>query len=356
MVVETLWPDNAPWWLNLFIWMAFSWQWILIGFVPAFYIAVVKLFGMPLLQRWSSEVVIMLDPTKAKFGKITQQMEPYFRSGKGIYWHDQPLLPMPYETSIEELPEKIKQRLDKLREKYDVLSKKEIKTKKDEKVMKSLVKKADRLIGRGYKVNPINQIHIYSRPINQPIYNMERRESKVDEILNNNPTPKRIPNHGIWILQNPRLHFHRHWQVIKEPLGTYKLIPVKQRQQFSIGFWHSLGVVLQKEVETEKQIDIEGSSSSQGKQLIQTLVTTNVVIQQMKQVQDYQNFSASRAYMLLKRRAKIEGKFMQWIKGDMDPMFFLVLGGAIAVIAVIYLFLGHTPTPSTGPPAPGRIL
>src|SRR5437867_11274354 len=99
MVVETLWPDNAPWWLNLFIWMELFWYYILVGFVPAFYIAVTKLFGMPLLQRWSNEVVIMLYPTKVKFGKITQQYDPYFRYKSGVYWLADPLQPRVYEEA-----------------------------------------------------------------------------------------------------------------------------------------------------------------------------------------------------------------------------------------------------------------
>src|SRR5690348_8440536 len=152
MVVEVLWPDNAPWWLNLFIWMATFWWYILIGFIPTFYIAVAKLFGMPLLQRWQNEVVIMLYPSKVKFGKIKEQREPYFRKDKGVYWYDQPLQPMPYQTDVEALPDKVKEKLVKLREQYQILLDKKGKTKKDEKEMKKLVNAGDKLIGLGLKV------------------------------------------------------------------------------------------------------------------------------------------------------------------------------------------------------------
>lgn len=361
MVVETLWPENAPWWLNMFIWMATFWWYILIGFVPAFYIAVAKLFGMPLLQRWSQEVVIILYPSKVKFRKVTQQFEPYFRDGKGVYWMSNPLQPTPHE----EVSPAYQERLDKIRTKYEALQSKETKTKKEEALMNKLLKEQMRIekrVGRHVlTVNPINQLHIYTHAVNQPIYDMERRQSKVDEILNNNPTPRKIPGHGIWLMQNPRLHFHRHYQIVINPEGNlYKLIPVKERQQFSIGFWHSLGIVMQKEVKVEEgEKEIDSASGGGGKQLVQTVVTTHVVLQQMKEVQDYQNFSASRAYMLLKRRAKIEQGFIYWISGSINPMVLIVLMGAIAAVAAIFLFMhGQTPpsTPGGAPTSGVKIL
>lgn len=349
-----LWPDNAPWWLNFFIWMAFSWQWILIGFVPTFYIAIAKLFGMPILQRWSNEVVVILYPSKIKFGKIKEQGEPYFRKGKYVYWYDQPLQPMPYDTPYEELPVKVQEKLAKLKEKYNVLSEKKGRTKKDEKEMKNLVKQGDKLIALGLNVKPINQLHIYTHAVNQPIYKMERRESKVDEILNNAAKLKNIPGHGIWLLQNPRLHFHRHYQILVHPDGTYQIIPVKDRQQFSIGFWHSLGIIVQREVEQEKEVDMS-TGQTNGKQLVQTVVTTHVVLQQMKQVQDFQNYSASRAFMILKRRAKLEDNFSFWIQGSINPVVWIALIGMVGAVAAIFM-LFHGGGGSAPPTPGGRIL
>src|SRR6185312_14732508 len=194
MVVETLWPDNAPWWLNLFIWMATFWWYILVGFVPAFYIAVAKLFGMPILQRWSNEVVIILKPSKVQFGKISNQMEPYIIKGKGLYWLDQPLAPKEYQTPIEELPPKVQDKIELLKQRYAVLSEKKGRTKKDELEMKKLVKKADRIISfNSLRVEPRNQIHVFTQPINQEVNSMDRRQSKVNEILNNDANIKPIP-------------------------------------------------------------------------------------------------------------------------------------------------------------------
>ena len=354
MVVDVLWPDNAPWWLNLFIWMATFWWYILIGFVPAFYIAVAKLFGMPLLQRWSNEVVIILKPSKVQFGKITNQMEPYIIKGKGMYWLDSPLSPKEYETPIEELPTKVQVKLDKLKERYNILSEKKGRTKKDDLEMKRLIRNADRIIKvNSLRVEPRNQLHIFTQPINQPVNNMERRQSKVNELLNNEANIKPIPNHGIWLLQNPRLHFHRHYQIQVNPDNTYQLIPVKQRQQFGIGFWHSLGIVMLKEVQQEEAKEMENSSGGKGPQLMQTTITTHTVIQQMKSIQEYQNYSASRAFSILKHRARIESPygFKMWIEGAFDMRIILLLAGMVAGVALIFMMLhgGSSPgTPTTG--------
>lgn len=348
MVVETLWPDNAPWWLNLFIWMATFWWYILIGFVPAFYVAVVKLFGMPLLQRWSNEVVIMLYPTKAVFGKITQQYEPYFRSGKGAYWLGEPLMPQDYT----DISPKYKTKIDEIKDQYEIIATKEVKTKKEEKQMLSLLKQQKRLEKEILAVKPVNQLLIFSHAINQPIHQMERRKSKVDEILNNNPNPKKMAGHGVWLMQNPKLHFHRHYQIVIDKTGTqYVMVPVKDRQQFSIGFWHSIGIIKQTEVEVETDQELGGSNGGGKKRLMQTALTTHIILEQIKEVQDYQNFSASRAFMLLKRRARIESSFASWITGSVDPKLLMalivLLGGAAAIFLVLHMGAGGgTPAPT----------
>src|SRR6185312_900334 len=359
MVVETLWPDNAPWWLNLFIWMATFWWYILVGFVPAFYIAVAKLFGMPLLQRWKNEVVIMLYSIKVKFAIINEQPDPYFKYGKGIYWFDQPLKPTTFEPSIDDLPPKIQTKLNELKTKYQTLVDKKGRTKKDDKDMKTLVKQGDRLLAQGLRVEPKNTIHVFSHAVNQPINKMERRQSKIAEIINNNPNPKKIPGHGIWLLENPKLHFHRHWQLIINPDDTYQLIPVKDRQQFGIGFWHSLGVILNEEVIEEQEVQESEAGSSGGvRKMIQTFVTTNLVLKQTKVVQSYQNFSASRFFTILQRRAKIESPygFNMWVQGTFDMRIILLLGGLLAGVAMIFLMFHGGGTGAAAPATGGRPL
>src|SRR6478736_1623039 len=147
MVLETLWPDNAPWWLNLFIWMAYSWQYILIAFIPAFYIAVVQLFGLPLLQRWSKEVVIILHPTTVKFGKIQDEKEPYFAKDKCLYWSATPLQP---EITTKE--QTIIEQMTELKIKFETLSKETPKTKKIDKELKRILKQEKQLEKQAFEI------------------------------------------------------------------------------------------------------------------------------------------------------------------------------------------------------------
>lgn len=352
MVLETLWPDSAPWWLNLFIWMALFWQYIMISFIPAFYIAIVKLFGMPLLQRWSKEVVIMLYPTKVKFARIDEEHDPYFLYKKGIYWKSETLQPV----GIEGLPEKYQAKLEEKKLRYEELMAKDVKTKKEVREIKRLLKEQKRIEKKKLTVNPINPIHIFTHAINQPIYNPERRETKGQEILFNNCRPKHIKGHGIWIMQNPKLHFWRHYQlVVLKGNSGYKLIPVKERQPHSIGFWHSLGVLMETEVEVETPAEIEVASGGSGKRLVQQLITTEVILTRLKEVQDYQFFSASRAYALLKRRMKLEPNFIYWITGSINPLVIIILIGMVAAIAAMFLFLHGSSPPQTGTAPPNGV-
>ena len=356
-MIETLWPDNAPWWLNLFIWMAFSWQYILIGFVPAFYIAIVKLFGFPLHQRWAQEVVIMVYSNKVKFHKINEQFEPYFRRGKGIYWLSaKPLQPEEHEV-VSPRYEKI---LVKIQERYETLAKKEEKTEKEKKEMGSLLKQQIQYEKRKLVTKPLNTLHIYTHAVNQPVYDMIRRTTKTDEVLFDNPKLKSIKSHGIWLMQNPKIHFHRHYMLLVNPENTaYKLIPVKERQQFAIGFWHSIGISLTSWTETETTMkDGEGSGlvgqvGQKQKQLLLYPVTTHMVLQQMKAVQQYHNFSASRAYNILKLRASADDDGIALLTGKMTKSQFLMLavmiGGVSAIALMMYYFHGSAP-PTTGAP------
>lgn len=111
---------------------------------------------------------------------------------------------------------------------------------------------------------------------------------------------------------------------------------------------------MQQEVEVKKEIDMEGGTTGGGKQLVGTLVTTETVLQQIDLVQDFQNYSASKAFMILKRRSRIEGGFLYWITGSINPMIFLLLGGMVAAVAVIFLmFHGNAPATPGGPPSAG---
>lgn len=337
MVTEFLWPDNAPWWLNLFIWMAYSWQYILIGFVPAFYIAIVQLFGFPLLQRWAKEVVIILHPTKVKFGKIEDEKEPYFAKGKCLYWSANPLQP---EITTKE--QTILEQMQELKTRYEELSKETPKTKKIEKTLKIILKHQKQLEKHAFEIKPINQIQIFTQSINQAIYEPERIETKATDLLAYESKIKSIKKHGIWIMQNPKAHFHRHYKIIiKETGDFYKIIPVKERQQFAIGFWHSLGIEILQKIEVPvEQGDEEVSSGSRTKMmLIGHKITTSTITQQIKMLKQNQNFSSSKCYRFLEARKKTEYSFGFKLLGLWDIRVILALGGMIGAIVVLFVFM-----------------
>jgi len=358
MVVETLQPDSAPLWLDFFIWMAFGWQYILVGFVPAFYVAVVKLFGMPLLQRWQSEVVIMLYPNKAKFRKIDQQWDQYVVDGKGVYWPKNTMAPDSYETISPKLQEK----LEKNKARYEELNLKQGRTPKDDKEMKKLLKDQMWMEKRKLTTNPVNTLHLFYHSVNQEIYDLERRDSKINEILHGNTERKsvKLKKHGVWIMQNPKAHFHRHYVIVVNPDYTgYQLVPVKQRQQFGIGFWHSIGIRFTEvqEVEAKPQEGEELNATSSRNQQVVLLppISMGAVVQHIRMGQSYQNFSANKAYnVLFKRRLPLEDNFPSWISGSMSKQEFMMIAtviGGIGAIIVFYMMFhggGGAAPPATG--------
>jgi len=357
MVVETLQPDSAPLWLDFFIWMAFSCQYILVGFVPAFYVAVVKLFGMPLLQRWQSEVVIMLYPNKAKFRKIDQQWDQYVVDGKGVYWPKNTMSPDSYESISPKLQEK----LEKNKARYEELNAKLGRTPKDEKEMQKLLKEQMWMEKKRLTTNPVNTLHLFYHSVNQEIYDLERRDSKVNEILHGSTNKKeiRLKKHSVWIMQNPKAHFHRHYVIVVNPNFTgYQLVPVKQRQQFSIGFWHSIGIRFTEvqQVEAQPQEGEEMNSSSNNQQIVLLPpISMGAVVQNIRLGQSYQNFSANKMYnILFKRRGPLEDNFASWVSGSMSKQEFMMIAtviGGIGAIIVFYMMFhggGGPAPPATG--------
>lgn len=343
MVVETLWPETAPWWLNIFIWMAYSWQYILIGFVPAFYISIVQLFGFPLLQRWGKEVVIILYPTKGKFAKIEDEKLPYFAKDKCLYWSDTPL--QPTNTTKDDT---IIGQMEELKLKYEKLSKEIPRTKKIDKELKTILLQQKRLEKNAFDINPVNQIQIFTQGNNQVVYNQKRIETKATDLISYDPAIKNIKRHTIWIMRNPKAHFHRHYKIIVKETGDfYKLLPVKEKQQFGVGFWHSFGVEMLKIVEVKEDSNESASGGSvKQPQLISELITTSVVTQQIKSKKQNQNFSSSKCYRFLELRRKTEYSFFMKLLGMVDIRVILALGGMVGAVAVLFLFMhggGTTP-------------
>lgn len=349
MPVEVLNPDSAPLWLNVIIWMGVFWQYILIGFLPAFYIAITKLFGFPLLQRWPRELVIMLFPNKVKFGKVNEQYESYFKYKKGIYWFDNPLHPV----TVTMTPDIIKNKLGEIKLRYEELAKKPDRTKKETNEMNSLLKHQIRMERKQLQVSPENQVHVYTHAVNQPVDKMSRKKTKATDLLHNDSNPKKLAGHSIWVMRKPRLHFHRHFQlIIKQKEGSYYLLPVSERQQFGIGFWHSLGIIMEHEEVQEqgREIEVAGGGMNTPK-LIQTEITTNVILQFVTEVQSNTNYSARRAFAFLERRHKIEENYSYWVKGNFNMKILLpILGGMVAIGLMMFFLFGTNPAEHMGKP------
>lgn len=336
---------DVPLWANILIYMTMYQYYLLGGILPTFYLVIVKLFGFPLLQRWSNEVVISLYPNKVKFGKIVSQLEPNFHMNKGTYWPSSPLQPVEF-TSVSP---KVQVKLAKIKERYDFLNEKQTKTKKEEKELESLLKQQAKLDEKKITVSPVNQLHIFTHAVNQEVFDMKRKDTKLDDLLEGEHKIKPIKGHGIWIMRNFLLHFNRHFKIIIGETGElYQLRPVKEKQQFSVNFFHTLGVELLVE---EKTVQEGETSDGGGTRLVTTQITNSVVRRMIKHGSENQNYSAGYAYRLAKHLGFIESNWHYWITGSFNPMLIVVLGGAAAAIALV-MFLLHGGSPSGLGPMP----
>lgn len=325
--------SEVPWWANILIFMEMYQYYLLACILPTIYLVIVKLFGFPLLQRWSQEVVIILYPTKVKFAKLTSQYQPYFQFQKGIYWVSNPLSNVNQGHKFNpSIPGR------KGRKAYDNKCMECGKLKREHGTEDSV----------GHNEN---QILVYTHAINQAVYDMKRRETKVDELLNSDHKIKSIPRHGIWIMKNPLLHFHRHWEIVIGPNNdVYELRKATKRQQFSVSLWHTIGVT--KQILQTEQIPIDQVGENGGSNTKQVLlyqqVTQQVVLDHMKYVSEYHNFSSNTAYRICKKLNKIEANFYYWVSGSFNILPILILVGAAACIGLV-IFMFHGGGPSLGP-------
>lgn len=327
-------PEQAPLWLNILIYMQ-MYQWFLLAAIlPTIYLVIVRLFGFPLLQRFNQEVVLVLYPTKVKFGKLVKEYNTYFMFKEGVYWQSNPL--------------------------HNVNASHKFKTNKGDKTGRcledlgerglcGLTKKEHKDISVNVDHNP-NELHIVTHAINQEVCSMDRRESKITELLNGEHKIKPIKQHNVWIMRNFFQHFHRHWEIIVDPTGTwYELRAVKNRQQFSVSLWHTLGITLQRIEQVEKEVPVEEGGGSKTMQSLTTISVTNQIItNQIKFAKEYQNFSANQVYRTCKKMGKIESKFDFWVTGATDWRPIIILAGAAACVGLV-LYLLHGSSPTLGP-------
>ena len=289
-----------------------QYQWyILAGMLPSIYIVFVKIIGFPLLQYSSQEVVIMLMPHKVKFGRVADQFDSYFNFAKGDYYYEPPLNPLPHVEQV---------------------------------VSKSAKPGA---APRLRKVSsPENQLHIYTHSLNQPVYHNIRKDMKMNQLLSGQHRIKPIPRHGIWIMKNIGMHFIRHWQIIIDPTGQfYKLLPVKEAQDFRNGFYHTLGVYQQveEEITDQKEIEMNGGHNTK---TVALQISNQIVIKKLKYAQEYNNFSANYTYRLRTHIHKVETTYLWQLTGQTNPIIWVVMIGAIGAIAVTFFMLhGSGPAP-----------
>ena len=326
-------PDQAPLWLNILIYMQmYQWE-LLIAILPTIYLVIVRLFGFPLLQRFNQEVVLVLYPTRVKFAKLVKEYNTYFMFKQGVYWQSSPL--------------------------HNVNQYHKFKTTKNDKSGRcmedlgeiglcGLTKKQHKDITVNVRPNP-NEIHIVTHAINQEVCALDRRESKITELLNGEHKIRSVKSHNVWIMRNFFQHFHRHWEIVVGPNGdVYELRAVKERQQFSVSLWHTLGVTLQKIESKQEEIPVEEGGGTRSAQSLTTISVTNQIItNQLKFAKEYQNFSANQAYRTCKRMGKLESKFPYWVTGQIDLRPIIVLIGAAACVGLV-LYMLHGSGPSLG--------
>src|SRR6185437_11458887 len=327
MIVDP--TTQVPLWANILIYMEMYQYYLLAAILPTIYLVIVRLFGFPLLQRFNQEVVIILYPTKAKFAKLTNNLQPYFNVKTGVYWQSNPLHNV---NQCHKFKGNKALKSDKCQEIIGVDN--------GINILCSLTKKQHKHITANIQNNP-NEIHIFTHAVNQEVYDMERNPAKLNELVNGDHMIKPMPKHGIWIMKNFFQHFHRHWEIIVDPDGKYyELRPVSQRQQFSVSLWHTIGVTLQRFEQVENEVPIEGSSKHQQK-LTTISVTNQIVKNQITFAKEWQNFSANTGYRILKRARRIESKFDFWVTGSWDLRPIIILVGAFACVGlVLYLFHG----------------
>jgi len=252
----------------------------------------------------------MLFPHKVKFGRVNDQFDSYFSFKKGVYYYESPLKPLVHQ---EEVVNKFAKEGKKVR-----------------------VKEVS---------SPQNQLHVFTHTLNQPVYNSERKDMKMNQLLMGQHKIKPLPLHGIWIMKNIAMHFIRHWQIIIDPTGEfYKLLPVKKPQEFRNGFYHTLGVYQQVMETITKEEEMETGVG--GTRLIALQVSNQVMVSKLKYAQEYNNFSANFTYRLMNHLHKVETNYLWQLTGQTNPLIYVVLIGAIGAIAVTFFMLhGSSPGP-----------
>ena len=263
---------------------------ILVAIVPVSYYIWLKIFSFPLITRKPHELLLIITPEKLKIKKIKSRLYPFFTFCKGLYWFSDPF--------------------------EDVESN--------------------------------NQFHVYIEGVNQSLGDMskdgtlKRRSNKIDELTTNTEKINEIKGHGVLLPRNIKGHLHRHYKIILDPIAhKLQIFPTDKTQSLNYSFWHTIGFAIQTEEPTEHQeTEVEMESGGQIKQkLLLTDLTTQIIINKIKFIQEYKYYSSFSAYTLLRKIRRANTNFVRWVLGSMNPMILLLLIFIFGGIALVYFGL-----------------
>ena len=180
--------------------------------------------------------------------------------------------------------------------------------------------------------------------MNQELTQQVRRDGKINDILANRSKHRQIANHVVRLPIQIKKHLHRHYTITIDPQSSLlQITPVLEPQPFKINLWHTIGIVMQHEVEKVAETETSG-----GVRL--AALTTESIIQQIQYVQEFSYYSSTYAYNLFQKIRNTERNFITWLSGAIDPKIILlivILGGAIAAI-----YFGMNGMKPTLPPMP----
>lgn len=271
--------------LDILIYLDIYGIYILVALVPASYYIWLKIFSFPLITRKSHELLLLITPEKLVIKKIKSRLYPFFAFRKGLYWFSKP---------------------------FD-------------------------------DVDSNNQFHVYIEGINQSLGdldedgNLVRRKNKIDELTTNTEKINEITGHSVKIPRNIKGHMTRHWQIVIDPVShKLQITPTDKPQSLKYSFYHTVGIALQTTVTTEKHEELENESGGNNQKLILTSLTTQVIINKIKHIQEYKYFSSFSAYTLLRKIRRANFNFVRWVLGSIDPRLLILLIMVFGGIALVY--------------------
>lgn len=256
----------------------------MVALVPITYYVWLKIFSFPLITRKPHEILLILTPEKLKIKKIKSRLYPFFAFKKGLYWFSDPF--------------------------EDVESN--------------------------------NQFHVYIEGINQSLGDMsedgtlKRRANKIDELTTNTEKINEVTGHSILLPKNIKAHMHRHYQIVLDPMShKLQITPTKTPQSLRYSFWHTIGFAIQSVEQVEQETELESGGQNQQK-LILTDLTTQVIINKIKFIQEYKYYSSFSAYTLLRKIRRANLNFVRWVMGSINPMIIVLLIMVFGGIALVY--------------------